>query len=502
VLKLMEGQEDESHIISLNSRILFHGSMGELKEAHKWGFRGLERCKSMAEVCSIGSNCMMNVMADEDNTAEKIRGVAQTWWAKASEVFTAQYGPMPIRCTADLRALVTKPRIHIGYVSSNFSEHAVMRFLEALLQHHNRAEFDLFLYNCGSVSDGATQRIHERYKFNWRHVVGMPPQAIANLVRQDKIDVLVDVVGHTSENRLDIFFFHPAPVQVSMIGYAATTGFPSDIMNYKMADFVTNPCAKSRLEPTLEMTELPYRMDNCLLCYRVPEFSPPIGRSVAAGPECYVFGNFCRATKLTPLTLRLWRMVLEACPNSILLMRRPTDPAINPMTFGLIKKRMLDAGMPEEYLGTRVIFDGGKVPIEEYLMKYNQIDCLLDCAPYAGTTMTCESLSMGTPVVTLMGNTHRQNIAGSLLTHAGFSAWTTKTEAEFVRVARELYDAGPRSADDRTETAMRFRGSSVCDGAFYAKRIENAYKHMLTINIQKEMRDRPEILSGIVAPPK
>jgi hypothetical protein len=358
--------------------------------------------------------------------------------------------------------------IKIGYVSADFREHAVMRFAWALLTHHSRKKFEVHLFSAGVLRDATTDCLRSAAPFVWHDIVGKPLAEVMSEVRGSGIHILVDLASHTGGNRLELFAARSAPVQVTMIGYAATTGLRE--MDYKIVDHITDAAGSERYY-TEKLKRLPY--GSCFLCYTVPWFMP---EPLHTAKYRFAFGSFAKLCKLSRPTVSLWCDILDKCQGAVLVLKAVTMNSREMVS--LVLKKFADCGLecPEK----RVHCLGVKASPADHLKDYNLVDCCLDTFPYSGTTTTCEALCMGVPVITLMGNCHRQNVTSSILYASGFgSLWCVDSVEKYIEKAELAYSSGCRATEERRELSARFRKSPFCDADRYSALVENIFAQMI-----------------------
>jgi predicted O-linked N-acetylglucosamine transferase (SPINDLY family) len=358
--------------------------------------------------------------------------------------------------------------IKIGYVSSDFREHAVMRFTWALLTKHDRSKFDVHLFNAGTLKDATTDALKAQGMLTWHEIASKSTADFLKLIKETGIDILVDLASHTGGNRLDVFAVRAAPVQVTMIGYAVTTGLKN--MDYKIVDHVTDPLGESEEFYTEKLVRVPH--GSCFLCYTPPWFMPEPLQAKRPG-HYFVFGSFAKSCKITAPVAALWSKVLKACPNSILVLKSATATS-KEMIADTKKKFVLDDAEK------RIHFLTVKSSVADHLKDYNYIDCCLDTFPYCGTTTTCESLCMGVPVVTLSGTAHRQNVTTSILLASGMQeSLITNDPEEYLQQAETQYSLGCRDTAARRALAERFKTSRFMDAAEYTRGVEAIFEKMV-----------------------
>jgi len=357
-------------------------------------------------------------------------------------------------------------RLKVGYVSGDFRDHSVAHFVEALLREHKREEVEVTCYMSGGKEDAMTQHLRSLCD-HWVSIAGLNDDQAAERIRSDGMDVLVDLSGHTLDNRLGIFARRAAPVQVTYLGYPNTTGLKE--MDYRLTDGWADP---EELEPERYYTEKLVRLKGGFLSYTPPAGGPEVG-SLPALEEGYVtFGSFNNLAKVNEEVVRVWSAILKEVSGSRLLLKNQT---------------LSDAGVRERYRGLfeaqgvdrdRVELLGYVEEKGQHLEIYNRVDIGLDPFPYNGTTTTCEALWMGVPVVVLAGDRHAGRVGVSLLSQAGLKEWITTSEEDYIQRAVELAGDLESLARLRSGLRERMRTSSLCDGKLLASQVEQAYRDM------------------------
>jgi protein O-GlcNAc transferase len=360
----------------------------------------------------------------------------------------------------------TERRLRIGFVSGDFHNHPVGFFLENVLAHWNSGqEMDAFAYSNHPAVDDLTLRLKARFS-RWRDIWGVSDEEVARHIASDRIDVLVDLSGHTPENRLPLFARRPAPVQVSWLGYWASTGLTT--MDYLLADPISVPP-----EHRAHFTESVWWLPDTRLCFTppvgpgVPKVSPP--PALQAGH--ITFGSFQRLTKLNDSVLRLWARVLHAVPGARL--RLQSTQMKDPSACSNLLQRLATAGIDTARVqlaqpGTRL----------EYLAAHAEVDLLLDTFPHNGATTTCEALWMGVPTLTLAGGTMLARQGASLLECAGLGQWVATDEDDYV--ARAVRHAGDLPALEHLRSGLREQvaASPLFDAARFAAQLQESLRCM------------------------
>jgi predicted O-linked N-acetylglucosamine transferase (SPINDLY family) len=358
-------------------------------------------------------------------------------------------------------------RLRIGYVSPDLKEHAVVSFFEPTLQGHNRAEFEIFCYANVASPDAVTDRLRQQAD-KWRDIYHLPPTAAAELIRQDGIDILVDLAGHTTGNSLQVFARKPAPVQVTWIGYPNTTGLSA--IDYRITDHISDPPGQTERWHTEQLLRLPETFS----CYRPQPECPEVSPLPALTAGHITFGCFNNFRKISDSAIALWAQLLSQMPTARLFLKSPGLK--NPTAARLLLEKFAHAGVSAD----RIEMHGSRLPAEQHFGLYSKVDITLDPFPYNGTTTTCEALWMGAPVITLAGQTHVARVGASLVTHLGFPDWAAGSPEAYIAKCRELAGDLPRLAEIRAQLRERMRQSPLCDAPRFLGHLEHAFRSIWT----------------------
>lgn len=352
-------------------------------------------------------------------------------------------------------------KLRIGYVSPDFRRHPVASFFEPVLVHHDPQQFETYLYAEVAVPDATTERF-KRFATVWRNTSKITDAELLRQVRADRIDLLVDLAGHTSSNRLPLFGHKPAPVQISYLGYPNTTGMGT--IDYRLTDGVVDPPG----EPVRHTEEL-VRLDGCLCCFLPPNDAPPPSSAPALATGKITFGSLHSLAKLNHRVVDLWCRVLEAMPAARLLVIRDT---LEGATRERFRQRFAERGFHEDRVELR-----NALPAQgSHLSLYDEIDVSLDTFPWCGHTTACESLWMGVPIVTLYGDRHAGRLVASVLTRLGRPDWIAHSPDEYVELATHL--AGDLAALSRLRAELReeMRASPLCAAEPFTRGLEGVYR--------------------------
>jgi len=359
------------------------------------------------------------------------------------------------------------PKIRVGYLSSDFKMHSVAAFISPVFTFHDLNRFEVFVYSGSANRDSISDRLNSRVS-RWREVASESCDAIAKQIYDDGIDVLIELSGHTKGNMLDVCLLKPAPIQVSYLGYPATTGLTT--IDYRLTDGVTDPVGKTEHLHTEKLMRIP----DCAWCYQ-PLVESVVAREVPPLHEAgYVtFVCFNNLAKINDFIIELWCRILRQVPLSKMAFkdRNFSDPHFS----SEFKNRFAAHNVSAD----RLITFNYSPSVAEHLALYGQTDIALDCFPYNGTTTTCEALSCGLPVVSLVGETHVSRVGLSLLSATDLRDLAVASAAEYEAKAIELAGDIHRLNQLRVSLPGRVNQSSLGDGAGFTKKLENCYQQML-----------------------
>ncbi|HEX8525176.1 MAG TPA: tetratricopeptide repeat protein [Tepidisphaeraceae bacterium] len=347
-------------------------------------------------------------------------------------------------------------KLRIGYVSADFRAHSVMGFLEPVLAHHDRSRFEIFCYSNGAAADETTLRV-QGYAVNWRPIAGESDAGVAKLIRDDAIDLLVDLSGHTSGNRLGVFALRPAPVQVTCLGYPDTTGMMR--MDYRLTDRVADSPETAQALATEKLAYL-----SSAWCYTPGEGTPEVSPLPALRNGHITFGCFNTIRKVTREMASVWSEILRRVQGSRLMLKSAAleEPAVQRQICGWF----------EEEVRQRVTMLPASPTVRTHLAMYSDVDIALDTYPYGGTTTTCEAMWMGAAVVTQSGAIHASRVGHSLLRTAGLEELVATSGEQYVKIAENLARDRNRLAAMRQAMRDRLRQSPLLDGARFTLELE------------------------------
>jgi predicted O-linked N-acetylglucosamine transferase (SPINDLY family) len=352
-------------------------------------------------------------------------------------------------------------RIRIGYASPDFRLHPVGRFILPLLVNHDHGQFETYCYSWVRTPDHLTARC-QRYVDVWRDIQAISDYQAAELIRNDGIDILVDLTMHMKGHRPLLFARKPAPVQVTYLAYAGTTGL--DAIDYRITDPYLDPPGS----PDERYTEKSIRVARSYWCYKPTIRDIPISPPPSTQAGHITFGSLNNFCKVNDGVLDVWAKILGAAANS-----RLTIHAHVGIHRARVCRRFAGNGIDPQ----RISF----VPpvwIDAYMRQYNQIDICLDTFPYVGGTTTCDALWMGCPVVTLSGNTGISRGGVSILSNVGLPELIAQNPGEYVRLAADLAGDATRLAQLRSRIREQMRRWPLMDAKRFAADMETAYRQI------------------------
>lgn len=326
--------------------------------------------------------------------------------------------------------------LRVGLVSGDFRNHSVAFFIEALLRHHDRSTLAITGYSNVEHADGVTANLRS-LAGGWCDIRALSDVEVAQRIRADAIDILVDLSGHTEGGRPGVFRCRPARVQVSYLGYPNTTGLPE--INYRICDAVTDPVGVVQ-----HATEQVVHLPGVFLCYTPPSSVSPGSRPARSAEAPVTFASFNNLAKVNARVLDTWAALLDRVPDSRLLLKGMSfmDEAVTDR----FRQSFAVRGIAPERLDLRAWTRG----LEDHLALYRSVDVALDTFPYNGTTTTCEALWMGVPVVTLSGDVHASRVGRSILTSLGLEQWIADSAGQYVDIAARLaMDSGRRRQEEQ-----------------------------------------------------
>jgi protein O-GlcNAc transferase len=360
---------------------------------------------------------------------------------------------------------VENRRLRIGYVSPDFRAHSVAHFTRKLIGAHDREQVEVFCYANVLKEDQITHHFRAQAD-HWVSIVGMNDRDAAERIRNDQIDILIDLAGHTASNRLLVFTHRPAPVQVNWLGYPNTTGLTC--MDYRLTDAIADPLDDADQWYAEKLIRLP----NGFLCYQSDTPHPAVAACPCLKQEHITFGSFNALPKITLEAVKVWSKILLATPASRLILK--SSAFTHKQTRAHYQQVFSRQGIAPERLDLLGLIPGR----DGHLTAYSRIDIGLDPFPYNGTTTTCEALWMGVPVISLCGDRHAGRVGTSILQHVGLPELVAKNEDDYVELACSLAADRPRLILLREQLRQKMLGSTLMNTEQFTQSLENAYREM------------------------
>lgn len=426
-------------------------AIGQLEDALSCYRRALE---IRPDFLKAHSSLLMTLTYGAIGSRDDYVRAHQAW----RQALAATQKPAPPAYAADRRP---DRRLRVGLVSPNLHTHPVAYFIESPWREFDRDEIELFAYADIQAPDAVTARL-QKSAVTWRDIVGLADGDVARQIRSDRIDILVDLAGHTARNRLALFATKPAPIQAGYLGYSATTGLPE--IDYLITDEIAHPANSPDWT-----AETLWRLPRCMLCYDPPADARLVPRP-ADGP--IVFGSFNALAKLGAATIALWSGVLRAVPDSQLLLKSHGLGATSQ------QQRLRALFAAHGIAAERIHFMARTASLTQHLEAYGRIDIALDPTPYSGTTTTADALWMGVPVLTLAGTRMVERMSATMLTSLGLDDWIAGSEQDYVAKAAKFAADRESLAALRQGQRQKMADSPLCDSVGMARALEQAFRIM------------------------
>ena len=355
--------------------------------------------------------------------------------------------------------------LNIGYVSPDFYQHSVAFFVEAILKNHNKDQFKVFCYADNTNIDSLSTKLR-KMSYKWIVTCGINDDQLYNKIRSDKIDILVDLTGHTANNRLLVFARKAAPIQITYLGYPNTTGLKA--IQYRITDEYADPPGYKENEYSEKLIRIP----NNFLCYSPPDNAneaefPPVIKN-----KYITFGSFNIPSKINNNVIALWSEILKKVTNSKIMLKSKYFGC--QITKDLFINRFKQNGIEED----RLIIMGYLPSFNDHRKMYDNVDISLDTFPYNGTTTTCEALWMGVPVITLNGDRHASRVGVSILNSIGLMDCIADNEDEYINKAIYLANDIELLSNIRKNLRNLMKKSPLTDGKVFTKKLESLYRNV------------------------
>jgi len=388
-------------------------------------------------------------------SAEELRA-----WARSWEERVQQERGVGALCLDVIRAPMATRRLRVGYLSADWCNHPVCRFMLPLLRDHDRGHVEVWGLSAGPLNDGVSKKA-ETLCDHWVDLQHATDLEAARVMADLELDVVVELGGYTGHSRLATLLHRPAPVHLSYLGYFAPTYLKS------VDGWIGDAPLFEGLDPTERMAHQCWEITGGYMAYQPPENLPRVHREEG---ERFRFGSFNHSRKLTPETMALFSRVLKAVPASELVLK--SISFVEEAEKTRVRRALIAAGIEDSRIH---LFDSTDSALD-HLELYNTIDVAVDAYPYGGATTTCEALVMGVPVITLKGPGMAGRLSSSILHSINAEEWASGSAEELVRVAVDLSDQGPRTTVQRIALQTQVLESDLCDSRRVSRELERIYQ--------------------------
>jgi predicted O-linked N-acetylglucosamine transferase (SPINDLY family) len=503
VIQSQQSRDDEAiknieHAIELSACELYFNSLGavyqkqgQIQKALFFLNKALERndqyidaCNNLGQTLLIAGECIDAIhiykkIISFDNKTPQLYSNYLTCWNYLPSVcheeiyqahcnFNSLFQSIPL-FNKHRSHRPPKKKLRIGYVSPDFCRGSVGFFIEPILRHHDHKKFEIFCYANINQPDKVTHRMQENVT-HWIDTNILSDDQMAAKIFQDEIDILVDICGHFSGNRLPVFARQPAPVQVTYLGYPNTTGLSS--IQYRLTDAIADPDNADAYH-----CEKLIRVESPFLCYQPVENSPDISPLPAESNGYITLGSLNNLAKINDHIIDIWANILRQLPYSKLLLKA------RPFNDQYIRKQYLNKFHKYGINPDRLIFRGHQESIKSHLKTYHEIDLALDPFPYHGTTTTCDAIWMGVPVISLYGNIHAARVGATILSSLGMEDFIAQSVSDYIEKAVKICLNKRLLKTIRRQLRRLMQSSPLMDPGALTENIESLYKKMWTGDI-------------------
>jgi len=433
------------------------GAYAMIAEPHRAIDAFRQALKIKPDFAGVGSNLLMSTLSPPDLSPQQVYDEHVAWAGRHVGGIVNPLAPAAFDCSPDRR-------LRIGYVSPDFREHSVRYFIEPVVTHHDRSQFEVHCFAAGQRRDEVTDRLAKLVD-HWHPIADLSDRQLAEKIRGLQIDILIDLAGHTSENRLPAFAHRPAPVQVTYLGYPTTTGMTA--IDCRLTDWICDPPGAEAF-----YTEKLIRLPDAFFVYNDDAAKPFDPVLPADRNGCFTFGSFNSFTKFNDATLESWANILRQVPGSRLLIK--AKPIDNPSTKARLLKFFADQGISSDRLDLR-----SWVSLAEHTALLGSgIDLMLDTFPYNGHTTSCQSIWMGVPMVTRAGESFRSRVGKVIHENLGLADLVAQTSEQYEQIAVSLATDLTQLRELRPGLRDRLTKSALCNAADFTRNLEGAYHKM------------------------
>lgn len=423
-----------------------------LCEASRAAFN--EALSKKTDDTTLIGNALFSSLYSDTLSDKQILGIHKELSKRLHKLAVENDPPAPCQ----IRSRSDGSRLRIGYLSPDLLKHPVGYFVEPILTHHDRSQFEIICYSDNASVDELTKRL-QSLDLTWHECAAWSDSRLEDQIRADKLDILIDLCGHTAKNRSMLLARKPAPIQATYLGYPGKTERPAN--DWLIADHQLCPP-----EQNLDSHERIARLKNCFLCYQPQSDTPDVTPPPFEKNGFITFGSFNHLAKLTNSTVRLWSRVLDAVPDSRLVLK--ALPLADEQTRQLTKQRFADCGIDP----ARIAPLPPTVPLSVFLAEYSRMDIALDTVPYNGGTTSCDALWMGVPVISLPGGRFCSRMGASVLTAVGLEEFIAEDKDDYVRLASSLAANEDQIRSLRSTLKNQVASSLLCNAAEFTSDFE------------------------------
>jgi predicted O-linked N-acetylglucosamine transferase (SPINDLY family) len=399
------------------------------------------------------SNIVYTMLSQDGPTPDEILAAHVEWARQQTGHIT------PMRRPRNQR--LPDRKLRVGYISPNFRRQAVCAFVLPIIEHHDRSQIEIYCYSDLEVPDDYTRRI-QAWANQWRETSQLSDEQLAKQIREDRVDILVELTGHIGKGRLGALVYRPAPVQVSYIGYQGTTGVAA--VDYVLTDDWADPAGAEK-----NYIEKPFRLPQSFFVYDPPKDAPLVGPLPVKANGYITFGCLNAVNKATPRAIALWSAVMSQVRGSKMMLLTTRCEETNTRLLAGFAAGGISADRIE--LVQRVGPDG-------YYRRYNSIDIALDPVPFNGHTTTCDAAWMGCPTVTLSGQIYAHRFGGSVMRNLDLADLVTESPEACITAAVALAKDLERLANLRSSLRFVMQKSLITNGPGFTRNLEQAYRQM------------------------
>ena len=358
-----------------------------------------------------------------------------------------------------------KQKINVGFVSADLHQHSVTYFLQPLLENYNKDEFNITCFSASFHNDHVTKRIKSSVD-KWFNVASLSNIQLFNLIKQNNIEILIDLSGHTDGNRLPVFAMKPSPIQITWLGYPNTTGL--NAMDFRIVDNYTDP---EGIDDNLYTEEL-LRLEGSFICFSSEE-DAEINKNTIFEDNYFTFGSFNNLSKMSDEVIECWSEILKRIDNSKIILKN--KQLCSNFTRKIYLEKFTKYGISPD----KIILMSWSNSRKQHLETYNSIDLALDTFPYNGTTTTFEALWMNVPVLCLNGDSHRSRVGYSILKNLDFNQFIVNSREEYIEKA--VHYGVNKIKMNKLTYGLRNKliKSNLCDAKAYTKKFENLLKSLM-----------------------